>query len=449
MAAILETATPARAAALADQVDRLAAPYLENDVVVGMTVGVLRGYESVVRGYGRLSMDDSRAPDGRTLYEIGSVSKVFTGLLLADAVTHGRMSLETPVEVLLPEGLAMPRHGEASPIRMRHLATHTSGLPRLPDNLQPADANNPYADYDGKRLAAFLRSYKPAKKPGEEAVYSNLGVGLLGAILAFDRKTSYEKTLAARLVEPLGLEDTLVQLDDTRQARLAPPHVAPGVSGHEWQLNKLVGAGGIRSTVDDLLRFAGAHLDPPEGRLGEAIDLAWRVHQEPLDKNVFAMGLGWHVARDGASRWHNGQTGGYHAALFVNRKLGAASVVLTNTATGEVDALGEQLLRLAAGAEEKPRRFEKRLDVPLEVVERYTGKYQLAPGFVFTVKNDGTKLMVGLTGQPSLPVYPKSETEWEYKAVEATLTFEVDEAGRCTAVELFQNGARQKATRIE
>ncbi|QDU86860.1 D-alanyl-D-alanine-carboxypeptidase/endopeptidase AmpH precursor [Pirellulimonas nuda] len=436
-------------AELAAQVDRLAQPYADSGTVVGMSVGVRKGDQSVVRGYGRFSADDARAPDGKTVYEIGSVSKVFTSLLLADAVANNRVSLVTPVDELLPAGVVMKRRDAALPIRLWHLATHTSGLPRLPDNLDPSDPNNPYADYDGRRLAAFLVTNQPRKKPGEEMAYSNFGAGLLGELLAQEQKTSYAALLESQVAAPLGLTDTRIKLSDDQQARLAPPHLDGGPKGHTWDLNKLAGAGGIRSTTDDMLRFAGAQLHPPEGKLGQAIDLAWQVHQKPIAEADFAMGLGWHVARDGDTRWHNGQTGGYHAAVFVSRKHDAAAVVLTNTATGEVDQLAEQLVRMLAGASEKPRKFDKRVVVAPETMERYVGKYQIQPGAVFTVAVEGDQLMVGLTGQQMLPVYPRSDTKWFYKVVDAELTFKVDRAGRCNTLELFQNGVRQTAKRIE
>ena len=122
----------------------------------------------------------------------------------------------------------MQRRDKALPIRLWHLSTHTSGLPRLPDNLQPADLNNPYADYDGTRLAEFLRTYQPRKKPGEAIAYSNFGGGLLGQLLAFDRQTDYESLVKERVVEPLGLRDTRITLDREQRARLAPPHRLQG-----------------------------------------------------------------------------------------------------------------------------------------------------------------------------------------------------------------------------
>lgn len=372
VAAVAAGADPA----LRERVDRLVQPYLDADVVMGMTIGIVARGRSHAYGYGRYSAADARLPDGDTVYEIASVTKVFTGLLLADAVVEGGVSLDQPAEEMLPAGVVMPRQRDR-PITLGDLATHVSGLPRLPDNFAPADDNNPYADYTRDRLHAFLNRHQLRRPPGTKFEYSNLGMGLLGRLLASERGTDYEGLLRERIAVPLRMTSTTITLSDEQRARLAPPHRADGRPSTNWDIPTLAGGGGIRSTVSDMLRFMQAMLDPPDGSLGEAINLAWQVHQEPLAEGDFAMGLGWHVARDGHTRWHNGQTGGYRSMLLVGRQANAAVLVLSNTATGEVDRLAEDLLRMLAGTDVQPR------------------------------------------------------------------TFEVDEAGKCTAVELFENGVQR------
>ena len=135
--------------------------------------------------------------------------------------------------------------------------------------------------------------------------------------------------------------------------------------------------------------------------------------------------------------------------IMVNRQFSSAVVVLTNTATMEVDRLGEDLIRLLAGARVQPRVFEKTVDVPVAKMKRCEGRYQLVPGFVFDVNVVNDRLMVQLSGQPTFQVFPKSETEWFYKVVKATITFKTEDAGKFTELELFQNGVRQTAKRID
>ncbi len=428
------------------RIDRLVQPYMESQVVVGMTIGVWQNDQETFLGYGHLGKDDQRLPDGDTVYEIGSVSKVFTGVLLADAVVREHVRLDQPAGELLPPDVAMPRHA-ARAITLQDLSTHVSGLPRLPNNLKVADPANPYANYSADDLFAFLKAHTVRRAPGERSEYSNVAVGLLGQLLARQQACTYEELLNKRIVAPLGMTSTSITLDAQQTARLATPHRRDGQPTSNWDLPALAGAGAIRSTPRDMLRFAKANLVPPEGELGEALELAWKVHQPIVGDRGLPMGLGWHATRRGNLRFHNGETGGYHSILLVNRDLQAAVVVLANTANGEIDALGQDIMKTLGGATVPPRKFDQPVTVAREKMERYVGTYALAPGVNFTVTLQDDKLMVGLTGQPAYQVFARSPTVWYYKVVPATLTFKVDENGKCTAVELFQNGVRQTAKR--
>ena len=198
-----------------------------------------------------------------------------------------------------------------------------------------------------------------------------------------------------------------------------------------------------------MLKFIQANLDPPDGKLGEAIELAWKQHV-PARGSSFAMGLGWHIARDGSTRWHNGQTAGYHSMLMISRPGGFGVVVLCNTASMEVDALTESIVRLMAGMEVKPREFKRAVvkQVDPDVMKRLAGRYELVPGFVLTVTIRDDKLYVQATNQAALRVFPESDTRWNYRAVKASLTFDLPEAGNCKAVTLHQNGRTLTGQRL-
>jgi CubicO group peptidase (beta-lactamase class C family) len=259
---------------------------------------------------------------------------------------------------------------------------------------------------------------------------------------------SYEDLLRDRITGPLKMPDTVVELTSAMQSRFAPPHRAGGMIGSPWNIETLAGLGGLHSTADDMLTYLQANLAPPSGELGEAIELAWQLQQPALSKTEFSMGLGWHIAKDGHTRWHTGETGGFHSCMFVDRRSQSGVVVLANTATAEIDALGESIMRMLMGIEVKPRVFEKLATVTPEIMQRYAGKYELAPNIVFTISTDGGKLLAGLTGQQTQRVFPRSETEWFYRVVDATLTFKSDEDGKFNELELFQNGVRRIARRI-
>ena len=161
------------------------------------------------------------------------------------------------------------------------------------------------------------------------------------------------------------------------------------------------------------------------------------------------MGLGWHIARDGQTRWHNGQTGGYHSMMLISRELNAGVVLLCNTAEMELDGLAESIFQTIVGMKPKPRDFEDTVKVDVETVNRLVGKYQLAPAAVLEVVAKGDRMMVKLTGQTFLAVIPESETVWNYQAVKAQLRFDLPEKGPCTQVTLHQNGRKMPAPRIK
>jgi len=431
---LLLLATPLRAEPLAERVDALAAPHVRSGAIVGMVVGVRDANgEEVVRGYG-----DS-GPTADTLYEIGSVTKVFTGVLLAALVRDGGASLDTPVEELLPPGSRMPAGGERK-ITLVDLSTHTSGLPRMPDNFAPGDPANPFADYTEEKLLAFLAAAKPARAPGVAYEYSNVGAGLLGWAIARKAGKSYEAYLAQEITGPLSMKSTVVALTPETKARLAPGHDMEGRPQANWDLDSLAGAGGIRSTVADMMLFLKANLAGGKRPIDVALAAAREVRYAAAVPGAQRLGLGWHISPPGV-HWHNGQTGGYHSFAAVDTAGGRAVVVLADTATGDVDELGEDLLRMLAGL-----KVEK-ITVKPEILAEYAGTYAIVPQFKLVVTVERGRLMVQATGQPKFPVYPKSDVEFFYKVVDARLTFERDAEGKVSRVILHQNGRQMPALR--
>jgi CubicO group peptidase (beta-lactamase class C family) len=365
---------------------------------------------------------------------------------LAKAVESGKLKLEDPISTLLKE-LKEDNPSVGSSITFKHLSHHLSGLPVLPSNLDPKDSTNPYADYSRLMLTNYMQSVQPAKKPGEAFEYSNLAVGLLGDLLARQANESYESLLKKELTEPLRMLDTSITLSADQKSRFAPPHNLALLPDTAWDFDALAGCGAIRSNVDDMLVFAEAVLNPPAGPLGKAIELAWKKHKSASGGN-HAMGLGWMIAQDGTTRWHNGQTGGYHSMLLVNRGTKSAVVLLCNTANPEMDTLAQQIYQAIIGMEVQPTKFDAEFAVKPEVAERLQGRYQLAPGVVLTVQVKDGKMMAQITGQQFLAVIPKSETQWKYQLVDATLKFELPEKGVSPKVTLLQAGREMPAARL-
>jgi CubicO group peptidase (beta-lactamase class C family) len=262
----------------------------------GMVVGILQGGESWVAGCGSLEA---------AIFEIGSVTKVFTTLLLAEMVGRGEVGLDDPAQKYLPAGVRMPKWGRED-ITLFHLATHTSSLPRLPGNLlldalrerflasqasslPPGNLwktikqqANPYANYEVSDLYAFLSGCKLKRPIGSHVEYSNLGMGLLGHILGLVAGQSYEALVSVRILQPLGMNDTAITLSPEQAERLAPGHNVLGQVTANWDMPTLAGAGALRSTAGDMLRFVSVNMTAANangavGPLAEAARLCQRL----------------------------------------------------------------------------------------------------------------------------------------------------------------------------
>ena len=295
-------AAPPPAPGLRDRIDRLARPMIDGGVAVGFVIGVRHDGKSDFFAYGEAARGSGVAPGPDTVYEIGSITKVFTGLLLAEAVQRGELGLDDPVQKHLGGAATMPVRGE--PITLAHLSSHTSGLPALPENLRPRDPEDPYADYTVAQSYAFLGAHTLSRAPGEYA-YSNYGAGLLGHVLSLRAGRPYEELLLERVLTPLGLGDTRISLTPDQRRRLAPGYDASLRPARNWELPTLAGAGALRSTPRDMLAFARASLDGSDP-LAAAFALSQRKRASV--PGGLAVGLGWHIAADGITRWHDGGT---------------------------------------------------------------------------------------------------------------------------------------------
>ncbi|GAA2846507.1 serine hydrolase domain-containing protein [Nonomuraea rubra] len=307
-----------------------------------VAVGAIRGEESATHG-----------ADPRALFEIGSISKTFTALTLARLAGRGEVALGQPMSELLPSGAAVPQL-DGRQIELEHLACHTSGLPRLPKGLMPRGlfSADPYAGCTEEILLNGLARTRLRSVPGSRFRYSNLGAGLLGLALARHAGLDYDELVQREICRPLGLEDTRVVLDGERAGRLAPGHSRFGRPRPGWRLAALAGAGGLHSTVSDLLRLAKATFGDGPREVTDAIALT-RATGHPISK-ISTAHPGWlsmERAQDkGGPRllFHNGGTGGYRSLLAVIPERRAAVVALSADARS-VDAPGMRLLSDLAG----------------------------------------------------------------------------------------------------
>lgn len=337
--AMLAAPALTRAEGLKAAIDPLAAAFLNGKKNAAVVVGVYRDGKPHVFGYGKVFLrTGEQTPAGDTIFAIGSITKGFTGVLLADAVRRGEVKLDAPANDYLPPDLRLRQKGD-KPITLGHLATHMAGLPVQPwDVVSSArDKRNAYAEYDRKKLSALLAKLEPERAageapPGKDDGYSNLGAGLVGHALVHAAKApSYDWLLRERVCRPLGLFDTTEALTGEQFARLARGHTEEGEPGPHWDFATLSACGGLRASADDLLRFAAAAVGDTKTDLAPAL----AASMKPRHKDT---GLFWSVLSDKGKPWlvdHNGGTYVTSARLMIWLDLKTAVVVLSSR--GEAD----------------------------------------------------------------------------------------------------------------
>jgi CubicO group peptidase (beta-lactamase class C family) len=414
---------------------------------VGIVVGVIDSTGRRVVAYGKTAKD-GKPVDADTVFEIGSITKVFTSLLLADMVQRGEVALTDPVSKYLPPNVKMPDRG-GKKITLVDLATQTSGLPYMPSNLNPKDPANPFADYTVAQLYEFLATVQLTRDVGSTYEYSNLGGGLLGHVLARRAGMDYETLVRTRILEPLAMKSTAITLSNAMKDRLAIGHDAALQPVSNWDLPALAGAGALRSNTNDLLTFLAANIGIEKSPLASSM-AAMLATRRPTGTPNLEIALGWHIwTRDGHEIiWHNGGTGGYRTWIGFELKSRTGVVVLSNTSTtAGPDDIGVHLLDPAVPLLQLPKQRQE-VKVDAAVLEKYTGRYQLAPTFVITITRDGDHLYAQATGQPRAEIFAASEREFFYKVVDAQITFIVDANGRATSIVLHQNGHNTSGNQI-
>jgi serine-type D-Ala-D-Ala carboxypeptidase/endopeptidase len=301
--------------------------------VVGLAVAAVADGETVHACRGRAD-DAGRPVDEHTVFEIGSVTKVFTALLLAVMSEAGEVALDEPLAAFYPE-LTLPVRGR--PATLVDLASHASGLPRLPPGLLRKGVrhrDDPWASFSDADVARALESVRLRAEPGARVRYSNFGAGVLGQALARRAGTPYDDLVRTRVCRPLGLPDTGLRRSPDQLGRRAVGHDRRGRPVPDWHMDSLPGMGALHSTSADLARFLAAQLDPDSTPLGDAIRLA----QQPRlgAGRLGHQALGWMLSplprTDRRMWWHNGGTGGAFGFLGLEPETGVAVVALTNTA---------------------------------------------------------------------------------------------------------------------
>ena len=393
-----------------------------NGIILGLIDhGKTSVYRSGVSG-------TSRPLDRYTLFEIGSVTKTFTASLLATMVLDHSVNLDDPVSRYVPAKVRIPSRGDKQ-ITLLNLATQHSGLPRLPTNLDPT-ASDPYAAYSIDDLYQFLDSYQLTRAPGAEFEYSNLGVGLLGDALANKSALAYSQLLQRRILSPLGMTQTFIAAPHFAvPRRMAQGHDGDGNPVKPWTFLAIAPAGGIVSSLDDMLKYVRANLG--QGKLGAACLFAQRPRDTIPGGRI---GLVWWTGNLTHAIHHGGDTDGFHAWVAVSPDHTKGVVVLSNGGAPLEDIAVHAIDAWFPVATPRPT-----VTLDAATLQSYVGTYTNAAG-IFTITLSGDKLMARLSGQDAFRIYASAKDHFFYRVVNAELEFTRNVNGHIDGLILHQNG---------
>ncbi|MDX2415160.1 MAG: serine hydrolase [Bacteroidales bacterium] len=383
-----------------------------------------------------------REVDENTIYEIGSISKVFTGILLAQQVVDGGLKLEDEINNFLPDNIIVPVMGETE-ITFGNLTDHTSGLPGMPDNFYPANRHNPYANYTVEQMYKYISNYYPARTVGSEFEYSNLAQGLLGHILALNMGRTYEELMVQTIASPLDMNDTRIEFTHRMKENLALGHNGRRVVDN-WDIPTLAGAGAIRSSTSDMAKFVSANLGYSNSPLIEAMELSHQIRHDMAGDRSIAMA--WHIfeGENGNIICHGGATGGYRTFIGFVKETGKGVVILTNSSEG-ADDIGSYLLDSGA----KLARFKSdAADIPKSTLEKYIGLYELRPDLKIRISRVGKQLFGQASGQDRFGIYPENDTVFYPTVVDAKIVFHVKN-DTIESFTLFQDGHEMLGKKIK
>jgi CubicO group peptidase (beta-lactamase class C family) len=415
----------------------------EQNNALGVSVAIIEKDKIKYFNFGLVNKQEKQKTTPKSLFEIGSISKTFTSMALSSMVNEGKVKLKDPVQKYLPAEVKLPtRNGQV--ITLESLANHTSGLPRLPNNMPFSDPLDPYADYTVEMMYEFLKSYELTQDIGEKVDYSNLAVGLLGHVLGLIDNKTYQQVITDRVLKPLNMQDTFVDVPASHMKLLSDGHDASLNKAKHWQLPTLAGAGAIKSNITDMALYLKANLN--QKPLGDVIALTHKLTTNAKAQGA-SVGLAWFISehKNGAYLWHNGGTGGFRSFMGFDQKNKKGIVILENTVNG-MDALGNAYLT-GTLAKLKSDTLDV-VTVEESKLKRLNGHYELVPGFIMHVTNDAGQLYIQATGQGRFPVTAKSELEFVNVEAQARITFELDSAGDAKSLTLHQGGASRVALKL-
>ena len=404
---------------------------VKNKINPSIAVGIADSTGTYYYVHGLKDVANKLKADENTLYEIGSITKTYTGLLLAKYNVTDSLDLTTPVNNFLPDSIILTDK-KGVDVTLKSLSTHSSGLPRLPNNMDLQNQLNPYAEYSRKDMYTFLSHYIP-KSVDKKFEYSNLGAGLLGDILSIYKKDSYKNLLQKEVLSPLALKATFLNIPTTQTENFAKGYLGNQEVPH-WKFKLMEPAGGLKTNIKDLVKYGKSYLNP-QNPLAKAQKVATSV--QFTDQEMKKHGLGWFINEDDII-FHGGGTGGFRTFMAVDKKNKRVIAIMTNSGSSSVEDIAEYII----DPKKNPIDFTpKAIEITPEELMAYEGNYindglKLSYDFII---NENT-LQAQLSGQPEFPVYYQGESTFFYKVIKAKIVFERDENNTVVGLTLHQNG---------
>lgn len=370
------------------EINEMASEYVKDKNNKGLVIGIVNDEETEINGFGVLSDNKKIKPDENTIFEVGGITNVFTTSLMMLESYAGKFSVGDRVQDYAPTGVVIPNYKHlvcteyslppdfdgydfdnrvvscqpdpslpAICISFCDLASHTSGLPSEQKGFfrRLFYKKNPYKKYTKEKLYNELPKYIPANAPGVCFNYSNIGMALLGNILADANGNSYNDLLKTQIIHPLKMAHTGVELNRTQLKYLAQGHTKKGRKTNHWQLTGMAPAGGLKSSAGDMVKFLQANLslNATEQLIADAFAQTHEPHLEDFGSVLgrkTSSGYGWFISELTQNNsttvvWHTGGTGGFRAFIGFVKATNTGVIILSNSANG-VDEMGFQILEI-------------------------------------------------------------------------------------------------------
>jgi CubicO group peptidase (beta-lactamase class C family) len=416
-------------------IQNLLQEYLEDNGTPGAAIGLIDHGKVQFFCSGNMSLD-AKPITQETIFEIGSITKVFTTLLLMDIVNKGTVQLDDPIEKYLPNAKVPELEGKK--ITLRHLATHTSGLPRWPENCwKPKNPANPYADLTVDDIYECLLGCSLRAAPGVQFEYSNLGMGLLGFILSTQAKKSYEELIREVVAKPLDMKALCVSITQEARKQFASGHHLQQVVSC-WDFTpSVVGCGGLRANIQDMTKFLAANIGSTHSSLGSAMHACHEKQFSPT--SGFAVGFGWMISNSNQAEiiWHSGGTGGFRNYLGFNPKTQRGVVILSNSTEDWTDELGLLIL----DPDYKRPVVDRGLANNPDYLNKFVGSYEA----ILSEELPKQQLQIGVFGKMLTSalsqgqvgiLYPESHAVFGVKGFpDGKVYFSFDDSGNISTVE--------------